>query len=89
VKDHAADQGNLTPSHPATPEQVVSSMPVVEVQELLSDLGMHSDAINAQRLIRLVVELGKFELAIEAIGGPATLGDLSQQPEPGDVRRAA
>lgn len=89
MKDHAADQGNLNSESPATPEQVVLTMTLGEVQELLAELSMSSDVISAQRLKRLVRELGQFELAIEAIGGPVRLGQQPRQPKLGDERRAA
>lgn len=89
VKDHPAHQRNLYPNDPATPEQVVLSMTLGEVQELLAEVRMNSDFITAQKLKRLVRELGQFELAIEAIGGVACLGDQTRQPQSGDVRRAA
>tara|TARA_Y100000385_G_scaffold15266_1_gene15501 strand:- start:155 stop:502 length:348 start_codon:yes stop_codon:yes gene_type:complete len=89
VKDHAADQRNLNSESPATPEQVVLSMTLGEVQELLAEVSMSSDVITAQRLKRLVRELGQFELAIEAIGGPVCLGDQPTQPRSCDMRRAA
>ena len=89
VKAHAADQGNLNPEYPATPEQVVLDMTLGEVQELLFDVRMSSDVITAQRLKLLVRELGSFELPIHAIGGPACLGDQSKQPLSGDIQRAA
>ena len=56
-----------------TPEQVVGAMSVVEIQELLGDLGMVSDVVSSQRFKHLVGELGCFELAIEALGGAATM----------------
>ena len=89
MKGHAADQGNLNPEHPATPEQVVLNMPLGEVQELLCDVGMSSDVITAQRLKRLVCELRSFDLAIHAIGGPVCLGAQSKQPPSVDIQRAA
>ena len=89
MKDHAYDQGILNPESPATPEQVVLSMTLGEVQELLAEVSMSSDVISAQRLKCLVRELGQFELAIEAIGGPVRLGEQPRQPHSGDERRAA
>ncbi len=89
MKNRAAEQGNLNPEYTATPEQVVLSMTLREVQELLSEVRMNSDVLTAQRLKRLVRELGHFELAIAAIGGPACLGDQPGNPRASDVQRAA
>ena len=89
MKNHADDQRNANPELPATPEEVVLSMTLSEVQELLSQVRMNSDVITAQRLRRLVRELGQFELEIDAIGGPASLGDRSKVSASVDIRRAA
>ena len=89
VKDYPVDQRHLAPGYPATPEEVVLQMSLAEVQELLADVRLTSDVMTAQRLQRLVRELGRFELAIDAIGGPAKLGNCPKKPQTSDVRRAA
>lgn len=88
VKDHPADQRHWTREDPVTPEHVVLNMTLREIQELLSDVRMSSDVITAQRLRRLVRELGQFELAIDAIGEPASLGNVPAEPM-GAGRRVA
>ena len=89
MKNHADDQRNANTELPATPEEVVLSMTLSQVQELLSQVRMSSDVITAQRLRRLVRELGQLELAIDAIGGPASLGDRCKVSASVDIRRAA
>ena len=58
---------------PVTPEQVVGRMSIADVQELLGDLGIAADVSTSRRFQLLVAELGRFELAIESIGGAATM----------------
>lgn len=89
MKDHAADQDDLNPDYPVTPEQVVLSLTLGELQELLSEVRMNSDVITAQRLKRLVRKFRNFELAMEAIGGPAILAEQPRHFRSAEVRRAA
>jgi hypothetical protein len=89
VEDQAANHSKAVQMRSDTPEQVVGSMSGGEIQELLSDLGMQADPGTAQRLRILVIELGNFELAIEAIGGPACMRALSKPVKPAPLRRAA
>jgi hypothetical protein len=89
VENQAAAQSNAGKVHSATPEQVVARMSVGEIQELLNDLGMQADAFNAQRLRTLVLELRNFEMAIAAVGGPASMGTLSKPIKPTPTRRVA
>lgn len=56
-----------------TPEQVIGSMSIPEIQELLGDLSMPADAASSRQLKEFVSELGCFEAAIEALGGAATM----------------
>jgi hypothetical protein len=58
---------------PVTPEQVVGAMSIADVQELLGELGMADDVSTSRRFQLLVAEYGRFELAIESIGGAATM----------------
>ena len=88
MKDHAADQENLKPYDPATPEQVVLNLTLGELQDLLAEVGLKSDAMTAQRLRHLVRELGNFERAMEAIGGPVLLGQRKPSAS-ADVRKVA
>jgi len=90
VEDQADGQSKTGKVHSATPEQVVASMSVAELRELLGDLGMQADAVNAQRLRTLVLELRNFETAIEAIGGPACMGkNLSRSSSSDPLRKVA
>ena len=50
---------------------------------------MNSDVITAQRLKRLVRKFRNFELAMEAIGGPAFLAEQPRHFRSAEVRRAA
>jgi len=48
-------------------------MSIADVQELLVELGIAADVSTSRRFQSLVAELGRFELAIESIGGAATM----------------
>ncbi|MDA7873685.1 hypothetical protein OAF37_01620 [Rubripirellula sp.] len=88
MEDQTANRAKSENVSAATPEQVVTCMSAGEVQELLFELGMNSDMVTAQRLKALILELGQFELAIAAIGGPASLGHASKTSNHGYLRRA-
>lgn len=60
-----------------TPEQVICAMCCDELRELLTDLKMESTVEAATRLQRLVRQLGRFEDAIDAFGGPASMKDAA------------
>ena len=60
-----------------TPEEVITEMSYEELQELLQDLSMESSLSAAVRLKRLVRDLGQFEEAIEALGGPPSMTDAA------------
>ncbi|MGI9471909.1 MAG: hypothetical protein ACR2NZ_10275 [Rubripirellula sp.] len=60
-----------------SPEQVIASLSIQELQELLGDLKLDAQPATALRLQRLVRELESFEAAMDVIAGPA------------DMRRAA
>ncbi len=60
-----------------TPEQVICAMCCDEVRELLTDLKMESTVEAAIRLKRLVRQLGRFEDAIEAFGGPPSMKEAA------------
>ena len=88
MEDQAANRAKSENVSAATPEQVVTCMSAGEVQELLFEIGMNSDAVTAQRLQALILALGQFELAIAAIGGPASLGHASKTSSEEYLRRA-
>ena len=89
MEDQAKNRNTTERQSAATPEEVVAAMALSELQELLQDLGMDSTAPTGRRLQQLVIQLHSFERAIEAIGGPATLGTNPQQEASGSSRSAA
>lgn len=60
-----------------TPEQVICAMSCDELRELLSELKMEATVDAAIKLKRLVGQLGRFEDAIEAFGGPPSMNDAA------------
>ena len=68
---------------PKTPEEVIGELSYREVQELLAEISMDSSLETAVRMKRLVQRLGRFEAAVEALGGQARMTTRS------DSRRAA
>lgn len=56
-----------------SPEEVIASFSIPELQELLADLKMDASPLDACRLQQLVRELRSFESAVETIGGVATM----------------
>jgi len=60
-----------------TPEEVIGEMSTEELQELLEDLAMESSPAAAVRMKRLVRQLGHFESAVEALGGPPSMREAA------------